>query len=333
MIELSLVIIGLIAVSFLCSLLESVILSISRPYIQTLIDKNNQSGKLLWRFKNKIEEPITAILTLNTISHTVGAAVSGAMALSIFGSEWMALFSGLLTLLILVFSEIIPKTLGANYWKSLSPLSAYILKFMVIVLKPLIIPVNFLSSLLTKGNPGALVSKAEIYNFIRMGYRQGVLNSPEFNILENVFKLKTIPIKDIMTPKKVTFTLISDETIESANQKRNQIHFSRIPLYDPKSKKITGIVLRRDIFNKVVESQTKISLQSISSPPKFVYENGSTLKLLIDLIANKIHLAVVLNNDSDYSGIVTLEDAIETLLGKEIVDEFDIIDDMRKLVD
>ena len=207
MLKLTLVIIGLLAVSFLCSILESVILSITRPYIQVLIDKKERSGQMLKNMKDHIDEPIAAILTLNTISHTAGAAVSGAIALQIFGSQWMALFSALLTLLILVFSEIIPKTIGANYWKKLSPASAWILKVMIILLKPLIVPINFLSKAISHGDTSDAVTRAEIKNFIQLGHRQGSIEQKEYLVVENLFSLKSVTVSEIMTPRSVVFTL------------------------------------------------------------------------------------------------------------------------------
>ncbi len=331
MFELVLVVFGLLLISFICSVLESVILSITRPYIQLLVNKNVNSGKILQDLKSDIEKPISVILTLNTISHTVGAAVSGAMALSIYGSEWMALFSAILTLLILVFSEIIPKTIGAHYWKSLSPISAYVLKGLIFVLKPLLVPVHYLSRLFMSGNPAALVSKAEIYNYIHMGYKQGVFDTSEFEIIENLFRLRDVKVKDIMTPRTVVFWLEPELSLKDLQKQVKNIKFSRIPLYIPHSNSVVGIVLRRDIMNKVAEKKMDITLKELRKKPLFVPESISALKLLNQLVSSRTHLAAVLNEYGDYIGIVTMEDAIETLLGMEIVDEFDPAVDMREL--
>ena len=331
MIELTLVVIGLLVISFTCSVLESIILSISRPYIQLLVDKKMRSGRILQELKHDIDKPISAILTLNTISHTVGAAVSGAMALSIFGSKWMALFSAVLTILILVFSEIIPKTIGAYYWKSLSPASAYILKTLIFILKPLIIPINFFSGLFMRENPASLVSKAEIYNYILMGYKQGALGASEFEIIENLFNLRDIKVKDIMTPRTVVFWLEQDLSIIDLHKDKTKLDFSRIPLYDPHKNAITGIVLRRDIMDKIAEKKMDTALKKISKKPEFVPESISVLNLLNNLVSKRTHLAIVLNEYGDYNGIVTIEDAVEALLGTEIVDEFDPAVNMREL--
>ncbi len=333
MLELIIVIIILLAVSFLCSILESVILSITSPYIQTLISNHSKTGKLLSHLKENIDQPISAILTLNTISHTVGAAVSGAIAIELFGSKWMAAFSAILTFVILIFSEIIPKTLGVHYWKQLGPLSAYILKFLIYMLKPLIIPIHFISRLFTKEDPGSIISREEIINYIRLGYFQGLLESPEYNIMENLFLLETIRTRDIMTPRTVVFWLDKDWTVQDIIQNDKHLQFSRIPLYDPRENKITGIVLRRDIMNHIADKKVSVSLRKLAYKPGFVIETITVYKLLNYFITNQLHISVVLNELGDYIGIVTMEDAIETLLGVEIIDEFDTAVDMRKVAE
>ncbi len=331
MVKLLFVVILLLTISFLCSVLESVILSITRSYIQLLINKNNRAGLLLKKFKNEIEEPITAILTLNTISHTIGATVSGAFALQLFGSKWMALFSGILTLLILIFSEIIPKTLGAYYWRELGPVSAYILKFMIIVLKPIVIPVNYISKLISRENGSAGITKSELINYIQLGHMQGVIETGEFEIIKNLFQLNSINVKDIMTSRTVVFWLPPDKTIKTIIKDNTKLQFSRIPLYKPGDNSIEGIVLRRDIMDNITKKRTSVKLIDISSKPQFIIETVSVYNLLDKLISNKSHIAIVLNEYGDYRGIVTMEDAIETLLGREIVDEFDTVEDMSKL--
>ncbi|MHC4598758.1 MAG: CNNM domain-containing protein [Planctomycetota bacterium] len=331
MVELTVTVVLLLVISFLCSVLESVILSITRPYIQTLIEKKSRSGKLLRRLKDDIEEPITAILTLNTISHTVGAAVSGAIALKIFGSAWMALFSAVLTLLILVFSEIIPKTIGARHWKALGPLSGVILRVMILVLKPVIVPIHFLMRFFSGENPADRVSREEILNFIRMGYFQGVIGSPEFCIVENLFKLQSIRVSEIMTPRKVTFVLPPEATVGSLRDRAASLQFSRIPLLASEGGGIPGVVLRRDIMTRMAKDEFDERLASFSSPAEVVTEDTTVYALLNRMVSRKLHIAVVNDAEGSFSGIVTLEDALETLLGEEIVDEFDPVTDMREL--
>ena len=297
-----------------------------------LVDRKKKSGKILQVMKDKIDEPIAAILTLNTISHTMGAAISGALAIEIFGSNWMGLFSAVLTLLILIFSEIIPKTIGARYWKSLSPITAYFLRGMIFILKPIIVPINFISGFLAKGDPGAFVSKAEIYNFLRIGYHQGVLDTSEFDIIDNLLKLGSIRVKDIMTPRTVVFWLKPDQEVKEIVNTASKLNFSRIPIYEAGQNRVSGIVMRRDIMNAIADKKMDTPLEKFSIKPRFVLESISVLKLLNLLVKDSTHMAVVLNEFGDYIGIVTMEDAIETLLGSEIVDEFDTVVDMRELV-
>ncbi len=330
MIELAVVVLVLLAVSFLCSVLESIILSITRPYIQTLVERGASGGKLLKRLKERIDEPISAILTLNTISHTVGAAVSGALALKLFGSRWMALFSGILTLMILVFSEIIPKTLGARHWRALGPASAVILRILIIVLKPVVAPVRLLTRLFEGRHGPDRVSREEIVNFIRMGHFQGILESPEYKIMENLFRLRSIPVRDVMTPRKVVFTL-PDGASAAEVISEGPLRFSRIPLLDATSGRVTGILLRRDVMDRIASGDSEAKLGSLASPVTTIEEKTSVYDLLDRMITAKIHQAQVVDGAGSFTGIVTLEDALETLLGREIVDEFDPVTDMRAL--
>ncbi len=331
MIKLSIVITALIAISFICSILESVMLSATRGYIQLLIERGSRAGAILKEMKENIDEPISAILTLNTISHTAGAAVSGAMAMNIFGNQWMAVFSGILTLLILIFSEIIPKTIGARYWRRLTPPTAYILKFMVIILKPLLIPINFISSLFSGETEDLKLSRPEILNYIKLGYYEGTIKSEEFTIMENLFTLQQIKVKEIMTPRTVVFWLSPDTKIKELARKIDKIDFSRIPLYNAEENTITGIVLKNDIHEKINTGKATSTLQKISYTAEFIAESMNVYRLLNMFISEKIHIAVVINEYGDYTGIITLEDAIETLLGREIIDESDKIADMQEL--
>ena len=283
--------------------------------------------------KDRIDEPIAAILTLNTISHTAGAAISGAIALQLFGSEWMALFSAILTLLILVFSEIIPKTIGANYWKNLSPASAWILKAMIILLKPLIVPINFLSQAISRGDTSDAITRAEIKNFIRLGHHQGSIEQNEYRIVDNLFSLKSVTVGEIMTPRKVVFTLEDSWTVGDIRNNKIELYFSRIPLINEKEGSITGIVMHRDIMSHMTEEENSLELKSIAREPSFVHEDTPVYNVLNYMIAQKIHLCIVNDASEKYRGIITLEDALETLLGREIVDEFDPAVDMRDLAD
>ncbi|MBN2158170.1 MAG: DUF21 domain-containing protein [Spirochaetes bacterium] len=331
MIDLILVVTALVTLSFLCSIMESVILSISRPYIRILLDSKKHYGSILKRMKDDINEPIAAILTLNTIAHTVGAAVAGAIAAELFGSRWMGLFSAILTLLILVLSEIIPKTIGARYWKLLSRPSAYLLRSLIFILKPLLVPMNFISRLFARADQGEQVSKAEIFNFMRMGYDQGVIEKSELMIMDNLLKLRDVRVKDIMTPRQVVEYLEPDQKIGDIRETVPGLNFSRIPLYNSRTNRIFGSVLRRDLMKLIHEKKFNKSIRSLSGKPEYIPDATSVLKLVKQFVKKGVHLGFVINEFGDYTGIVTLEDAIETLLGVEIVDEYDPVVDMRAL--
>jgi CBS domain containing-hemolysin-like protein len=243
----------------------------------------------------------------------------------------MALFSAALAFLVLTFSEIIPKTLGAHYWKSLGPSSAYLLRGMIFLLRPLIVPMNALSRWLSRGASVPPMSKEEIRNAVRIGYFMGVLQPSEFEIMENLFRLRSVRVKDIMTPRTVAFWLPPEQKIQDLLDQGIQLPFSRIPLYNAHENTIEAVVLRREIMNKIAEQETDVELKSLSRAPEFIIETMTAYNLLNLLVSQGIHLAIVLNEYGDFIGIVTMEDAIETLLGKEIVDEFDEVVDMREL--
>lgn len=331
MIELAVTVVLLLALSFLCSVLESVILSLTRPYIQTLIERRHRAGKALRDLKERIEEPITAILTLNTISHTVGAAVSGALALELFGSKWMAVFSAVLTFLILVFSEIIPKTVGARHWKALAPPSAWVLQVMILLMKPVVWIIRLSTRALAGSSPSDTVTREEILNFIRLGHFQGLVATEEFRIVENLFRLKNVKVSEVMTPVAVVFHLPPDATVGSLVEKAASMHFSRIPLIAAADGAVRGVVLRRDIMNRLACDDFDDRLDTFAQPAVTVPEGMSVYHLLNRMVEKKVHLATVTGDDGKLSGIVTLEDAMETLIGREIVDEFDPAVDMRAL--
>jgi len=283
------------------------------------------------RLTKNIDEPISAILTLNTAAHTLGAAVAGAVADDLFGADGMVAFTVGLTFLVLILSEIIPKTIGTAFWKSLAPLTAYLLEVMTIMMKPIFYPIKVLTGWIARNQPSEEISKGEVLNFIRMGHAQGVLGSEELRIMENLLQLDSIKVKEIMTPRTVVFWIPSDQGTDSLAGKQASLQFSRIPVYNVPEDTVEGVVLRRDIVDYLSRHGENVSVKTLARKPEFILEKMSVFKLLNLLIASKTHLAVVLSEHGDFVGIVTMEDAIETLLGQEIVDEFDPVVDMRTL--
>jgi len=320
-------------VSFLCSILEAVLLSSTPSYIETLSKNGNaKTAKKLKELKSNIDKPISSILTLNTFAHTMGAAGVGAQAQILFGDEWQTLIAFMLTLLILYTSEIIPKTIGAIYWKNLLTPAAYMISFMIKITYPLVWLSTFLTNYISSGKKDEVnFSRDEIMAVVTMGEKEGSIHSKESVLIENLFKLKNIKTKDIMTPRSVVFALNADVTVEEAIEDDRMYIHSRIPVYGDTIDDIIGVVFNQFILEESVEERDNTLLKDIAVPVHKISENVP-VSLLIDLfVKRKTHLFIVEDNYGQTSGVVTLEDAIETLLGVEIVDEMDEVEDMQVL--
>lgn len=316
-------------VSFLCSILEAVLLSITPSYIGSL-DDSSTFKKVIETLKKDMDTSISSILILNTIAHTMGAAGVGAEAVRIFGIEWQSLIAVILTLLILYFSEIIPKTIGATYWRALAKPSAYFIQFLTRLLLPLLWISSFITNKINKHrNDGP--TREEIAAMAEIGEESGILEEKEGQLIENLLKLKQIQIKDILTPRSVVFSLNGDDTIESALLEEDLLIYSRIPVYEDTTDNITGLAFSRSILKAVsMDEQIQQPLKSIMTPIFRVPEDMPVYFLLDHFIKRKEHLFLVHDSYRQYSGIVTLEDAIETLLGREIIDEADKVEDMQE---
>ncbi len=320
-----------ILVSFLCSVLEAVLLSSTNSYIQSLSnDQNNNLVNKLKSLKSNIDKPISSILTVNTFAHTMGAAGVGAQAQIVFGEEWQALVAFIVTLLILYFSEIIPKTIGALYWKKLLAPSAYIISFMMLISTPFTWFSSFLTNFISKNQKHqSNFSRDEIMAIVAMGEREGAILSKESDLIENLLKLKNIKAKDIMTPRSVVFALRADTKVEEAIEDDRMYIHSRIPIYRETLDDIVGMVFNQKILEASNEDHDELTLESISHEVHMVSENLPVPQLIDLFVKRKTHLFIVFDNYGQTVGVVSLEDAIETLLGVEIVDEMDEIEDMQ----
>lgn len=321
-------------VSFVCSVLEAVLLSSTNSYIETLSKSNSKKTfELLKELKSNIDRPISSILTLNTFAHTMGAAGVGAQAQILFGEEWQALIAFALTLVILYFSEIIPKTIGAIYWKKLLIPSAYLISFMIKISYPLVWFSGLITNYISKGKAKShnSYSRDEIMAVVAMGERDGTILAKESNLIENLLKLKNIKTKDIMTPRSVVFALPSKMTIGEAIEDDKMYIHSRIPIYGDSIDDIVGVVFSQSILEESVEERDDRLLKDIVVNVHKISENIPVSSLIDLFIKRKTHLFVVYDSYGQTSGVVTLEDAIETLLGVEIVDEMDEVDDMQAL--
>ncbi len=325
-----------VGVSFLCSILEAVLLSINSAHVEVVKNKNKSLGTLMQKQQDNIDLSIGSILTLNTFAHTLGAAGVGAEAVKIFGQEYMFYISAILTILILIFSEIIPKTLGAYYWKSLSGVSTRIINVLVFITYPLLIIMNKITSFITVNDNKNKITKEEISAAANIALEDGIIKDKDSNIIENLLNLEDIKVKDIHTPRSVMVSFSEDEVIESLENNENKLQFaklkeySRIPVYSSSIDNIVGILFSKEYFQEYIENNLK-DKSKIIKPVFTVHENIPISKLIDLFLSRKEQLFIVVDKYGQTEGLVTLEDAIETLLGSEIVDEHDKTTDMREL--
>ncbi len=321
-----------LGVSFLCSILEAGLLSMSPSYVKFEEETGSKRGILLGKLKGNIDRPLAAILSLNTIAHTVGAAGVGAQATVVFGNGYFGIISAVLTFLILFFSEIIPKTLGALYWKQLAGFTAYTCSVIITFLYPLV----WLSEKLTKvlqpsGDGEGNVSRDEVVALAQLGLDEGVIAESESTIIRNLIRFRNIRIKDIMTPRPVLSTLSETTTCAEALERKSILRFSRIPVYLEDVDHISGYVLKQKILEQVALDKHDTPLSEIKLPIRLVAEESSLSRLFNDLFSHREQIAMVVDEYGDVAGLVTNEDLIETLLGMEIMDESDHTEDMREL--
>jgi len=320
-----------VIISFICSVLESVLLSVNMPYISVLEKEQPKVGALLKSHKVNINISIASILILNTIANTLGAAAVGAQAVTVFGSGAVFWVSMVLTFAILFFAEIIPKTIGATYWKSLAPLSAYIIRYLIWLTYPIIMMTLFVTRRINKDDEGMSLTKAELIESTLMSEDEGVLDEKESDVIENILLLDKIKIEEILTPRTVVFALDGNRSIKDIVENEPAIFkFSRVPVFDGDIEKITGMVMTKKIFKQALEDDT-VMLSMIQKDIFKINEN-IPVSLALDLfIKKKEHMFLVLDSYDQTEGIVTLEDCVETILGVEIVDESDSDADMREV--
>ncbi len=322
-----------VGISFVCSVLESVLLSISMSYVLVLEKERPKVGKLLRWHKENINKSIASILILNTIANTLGAAAVGAQASSIWGSDVVAYVSIVLTFAILYFSEIIPKTIGAIYWKSLAPTAAKLIQFFVWITYPIILTTLFVTDKISEGKEDShSLTKDELLESMLMGEDEGIIDEKESDYIENVLKLDEHKVKDILTPRSVVFALNENLTVKEVLETKPEIFkFSRIPIYHETIDDVTGIILVKKLFKQALLKDDTVTLKEIKFDMFSINENIPVAKALDLFISKKEHMFLVLDNYDQTEGIVTLEDCVETVLGVEIMDESDTTEDMRAL--
>ncbi|MDF1825559.1 MAG: hemolysin family protein [Verrucomicrobiales bacterium] len=316
-----------IGVSFFCSVWEAVILSVTNPYVANLKNKRPKVGERLDYLKTRIGRPLTSILTLNTISHTVGAMGVAAQVSALGGGKWDALAGALMTLAILIASEIIPKNLGARYWRTWAPW----VSFCLLWLSKFMTPVVWFIEIFSKGHHGeAAFSRDELRVMAELGTRQGKLKEDESRILENLLRLGEISVREVMTPRIVVFALTEDTTVQYYLDRHNSSPFSRIPIYSENRDDIKGFVLKHDILLAAANDNYEMELKELRRDIAAIPHTTKLTDAFQHLVANRHHVAIVLDEYGGLSGLVTMEDVVETLLGLEIVDEADTREDMQE---
>ncbi len=319
-----------VGISFLCSILESVLLSVQMSYVSVLEKESPSVGKLLRSHKENINESIASILILNTIANTLGAAVVGAQASKLWGDDAMVYVSIFLTFAILFFSEIIPKTIGAIYWKALAPLAARFIHFFIFITYPLIQITLLVTNNISKGQKDINnTTKDELLANMQLSEDQGVIDEQESDFIENVLKFDGIKVHEILTPRTVVFALDGEMTIKEVMETQEDIFtFSRIPVYHDSIEQVTGIVLTKEIFRQSMVDDS-VSISTIQDDIFSINENLPVEKALDMFINKRQHMFLVTDSYDQTEGILTLEDCVETLLGLEIMDESDNDEDMR----
>jgi CBS domain containing-hemolysin-like protein len=321
-----------IGVSFFCSIAEAVLLSIRPSYIATLEQKNKPSGAMLKKLHGNLDLPLAAILTANTIAHTVGAAGVGAQATVVFGNGYLGITSAVLTLLILIFSEIIPKTLGATYWKRLAPVMGMLITWLTKVLYPLVWLSEKLTRLLSPSDVSAYTfSRDEISAMANIGKQEGLLNVKEHKIIANLMKLNLLSVRDIMTPRLVIFSAQEDMTVEEFFESHASKPFSRILIYGQNRDEIKSYVLKNDLLIALARDEFSRKLSEFKRDFLVVSDQLSASDIYDRLMHEKSHISLVVDEYGTVQGLVTLEDVVETLIGLEIVDESDTVEDMQEL--
>lgn len=319
-----------IFVSFLCSVLEAVLLSVTPSYVQSLKEKGDIRGVRLEKLKENIDRPLAAILSFNTIAHTIGAAGVGAQAAKVFGDASLGIVSAVLTLLILVFSEIIPKTIGARYWRSLSGISARILKVLIWLMYPLVLLSQGITKLMGNDHNIVKISRAEVSAMADLGEQEGVFLRLESKMIKNLIRFRNVTVEDIMTPSTVIVSAEENQTVEIFMDDPQYNKFSRIPVYGGKEDNITGYVHRYDALVQLANDHHGMRLSEMKRKVPMIDQKANLPIALDKLSEHREHMALVTDKFGTVVGLVTMEDVIETVLGVEIMDEFDSVEDMQK---
>ena len=329
MVELQLVVLLVLVTSAICSLFEAVLYSIPATFVEQLEQSGRPAGRILKQMKEQVDRPITAILSLNTISNTGGGALAGALAAGALGGGNVIYFSIVFTLAILLFAEVVPKTIGVVYARQLAPIIARPMYLLVGAFKPLIGLVQIMTKLIRKGHKEQPVSDADLLTLVVSGLRSGTLNQDEARVIENVLSMDTRTVKQVMTPRPVVFTLSARTSAREAVSEDAIEKYSRIPVFGKDPDDLVGVVRTVDILTALANDRFDVKMEQITQPIYFVVESTPLDDLLRTFLKRRQHLVAVIDEFGGISGIVTLEDVLEELIGREIVDESDQVTDLR----
>lgn len=322
--------VGALSLSFLCSVLEAVLLSTPMSFISMKENQGNPTATLMKQYKNNVDRPVGAILSLNTIAHTIGSAGVGAESIKIFGEEYFGVISAILTLLILVLSEIIPKTIGASYWRSLAMPSTQIIRVLIIITYPLVLLSELITKVFTPKGNTASMSREEVSAMVDVGTTEGIFRESESKIIKSCIHLSGVRAKEVMTPFIV---------VESANQHltlkefadQQTWNFSRIPVYDSSKEYITGYILKDKVLQELSDDHFQTRLSDLMRPILSFQEDESVYRIWEKMLEKREHISIIVDEYGCLRGVVSMEDVIETMTGVEIVDEDDVAVDMQAL--
>ena len=321
---------GALSLSFLCSVLEAVLLSTPMSYISMRENQGSKTATLMKQYKNNVNRPVGAILSLNTIAHTIGSAGVGAESIKIFGEQYFGLISAILTLLILVLSEIIPKTIGASYWRSLAMPSTRIIRVLILITYPLVLLSELITKVFTPRGNQASMSREEVSAMVDVGTTEGIFRESESKLIKSCIALSGVKARQIMTPSIVVESACQDLTVKDFQAKQSW-SFSRIPVYAGDKDYITGYVLKDAVLKLLSEDQFHVKLSDLKRPILTFREEESVFQIWEKMLEKREHISVIIDEYGGLRGLVTMEDIIETMTGVEIVDEDDVAVDMQAL--
>lgn len=321
---------GALSLSFLCSVLEAVLLSTPMSYISMRENQGSKTATLMKQYKNNVDRPVGAILSLNTIAHTIGSAGVGAESIKIFGEQYFGLISAILTLLILVLSEIIPKTIGASYWRSLAMPSTRIIRVLILITYPLVLLSELITKVFTPRGNQASMSREEVSAMVDVGTTEGIFRESESKLIKSCIALSGVKARQIMTPSIVVESACQDLTVKNFQAKQSW-SFSRIPVYAGDKDYITGYVLKDAVLKLLSEDQFHVKLSDLKRPILTFREEESVFQIWEKMLEKREHISVIIDEYGGLRGLVTMEDIIETMTGVEIVDEDDVAVDMQAL--